>query len=212
MIAISSSTKKALIAVDIKGLRGYRELDSNCKHAENILKELDALLEELGLSIADNDCYGVVIGPGSFTGIRIALALVKGFVMAGEEKIVSMTTFDLMAERYIKSEKVKNNFVCVINALSGLYYICEYDSSGCKQGEERLITLEELDKMQCDKVSLKEENICEKQVEIMAIDLLNIALSKAQKKEYTNENNLSALYLRNSQAEENLNKKTFKNS
>lgn len=212
MIAISSSTKKALIAVSINGKQGFRELDSNCKHAENILKELDTLLQELGLPLADNDCYGVVVGPGSFTGIRIAIALVKGFVMGGKEKIVSLTTFDLMAEAYIKSEKVKNNFVCVINALSGLYYICDYDSEGNRTRDARVISQQEFDNLQCVKVSLKEEGLSDKQVELSAEDLLNLALSKAEKGQFTDENNLNALYLRSSQAEENLNKKTCQNT
>src|SRR5699024_142639 len=113
---------------------------------------------------------------------------------------------------YIKSEKVKNNFVCVINALSGLYYICDYDSDGNKTRDARVISQQEFDNLQCVKVSLKEEGLSDKQVELSAEDLLNLALSKAEKGQFTDENNLNALYLRSSQAEENLNKKTCQNT
>ena len=117
MIAISTAYKEALIAVEINNKKAFTQLDANCKHSENILKSLNSLLEEQNLSIKDNDKFAVVVGPGSFTGIRIGIALVKGFV-SGLDKIsvLPLTTFDLMAYSYVKYENPKNDFICVINA------------------------------------------------------------------------------------------------
>lgn len=212
MIAISSSTKKALIAVEINNKQKIKELDSNCKHAENILKEIDNLLEEINEGFDQNDCFAVVIGPGSFTGIRIALALIKGFVFSKNSNIISLTTFDLMAKAYLNKNNIKKSFICVINALGGLYYICKYNRDGEKIGKELLINEEQFKNISEDKVVLNEENIDGYKVEITAEDLLKLAKEKMVKKEFTPENKLFALYLRRSQAEENLANKNIKNS
>ena len=74
MIAICSAMKEALIGVDIDGKKGECNLDSSCKHSENILPNLDKLLQNLDTTLADNDAYAVVVGPGSFTGIRIGIS------------------------------------------------------------------------------------------------------------------------------------------
>lgn len=211
MIAISSSTKRALIAIDINGKRATSELDSNCKHAENILKEIDRLLQEIGEPISGNDCYSVVIGPGSFTGIRIAISLVKGFTACQNDHVITLTTFDLMARSHIKYKKSEKNFFCVINALSGLYYICEYNQYGKKISNESIITKEQLSSLDGEIVTLKEENLGGIQVELTADILLMLSLEKLKHQDFTDKNLLSALYLRKSQAEDNLEKKVAKN-
>ena len=130
MIALSTAFKKALIGVSVNEKRDTFELDSTCKHSENLLLSLDALLDKMDISIDQNDCFGVVVGPGSFTGVRIAISLVKGLLAGGRnEKIVTLTTFELMAYTYINQYQPKENFVCIIDALSDLYFVCEFDSN-----------------------------------------------------------------------------------
>ncbi len=48
-------------------------------HNEILLPEIDKLLKENNLDITDIDELGVVIGPGSFTGIRVGISTIKGF-------------------------------------------------------------------------------------------------------------------------------------
>lgn len=206
MIAISTAYKKTLIAYDIKGKRKTCEIDSNHAHSENLLYSLDNILNEQGLFISDNDEFAVVVGAGSFTGIRIGMALVKGLVAGGRnEKVLPITTFDLMAYSYLE-EKRENPFVCVINALSGLYYICAYDKDGNKLGEEQVISKDDLKRFEnFDFVGLEEEGICEKLVQPSAEQLLNLALSRTGKG--VSADKLSPLYLRRSQAEDDLEKK-----
>ena len=106
MIAISTCFKRALIGVSIKEKSQTFELDANCKHSENILLNIDKLLDEMEVSFADNDSYGVVVGPGSFTGVRISASLVKGFLAGNDnKKIITLTSFDLMAYTYINKYK-----------------------------------------------------------------------------------------------------------
>lgn len=52
---------------------------------------LDAFLDSLGLSVADFDLYAANAGPGSWTGVRFGLAVVKGWAAATGKKVFVMT-------------------------------------------------------------------------------------------------------------------------
>ena len=211
MIALSSAYKKALVAVKIDSKSAFEELDSNCKHSENILLTIDSLLDKIGCQVNQNNVFAVVCGPGSFTGIRIGLALVKGLYAGNRNnKLISITTFELIAYSYIKNFKPKKNFAVVINALSGLYYICEFDAYGQKINCERLITKEEFEKLDLLTVGLEEESLCKVNIDPTAEELLELAIEQENKGIFTEINCLNPLYLRKSQAEDALEEKMKK--
>jgi tRNA threonylcarbamoyladenosine biosynthesis protein TsaB len=58
---------------------------------------MDTLLKTAGVKPADLDVAACMRGPGSFTGIRIGFAAVKGIAAAGEAEAVSIPTLDCMA-------------------------------------------------------------------------------------------------------------------
>lgn len=207
MIAISTAFKKALIGIKINDSVGFRELDSNCKHSENILLNINELLEELNFTLEDNDCYSVVVGPGSFTGLRIGISLIKGFLAGGGKKnIVTLTTNELMAYTYLKDRQLSDEFYTVIDALSGMYFVCKFSSFGEKIGEERLVQKDELETLNGIKVGLQEESVeaVDYYVDITASQLLELSLKKQNEGEFIRPEMLAPLYIRKSQAEVNL--------
>ena len=212
MIALSSAFKNALIAIEIKGRKSFCSLDANSKHAESLLPQIDKMLDEIEANINDNESFCVVVGPGSFTGLRIGIALVKGLVQGcdKEKKIYPITSFDLMSYSYIKNSKPQNDFTCVINALSGLYFVCKFDKSGNKIGEEKLIEEKELDSIEGDKIGLAEECIMPVLITPTPEDLLEIALKREGKGKSCSCKELIPVYLRKSQAEAALEQKNMK--
>ena len=208
MIALSTAYKEALIGIEIKGKQAFKSLDANCKHSENLLPAVDSLLEEMKVKLKDNQEYCVIIGPGSFTGLRISSALVKGF-LAGEKKknILPLTTFDLMAYSYIKNFSPNEEFACIINALSGKYFICKYDVSGHKIGQEKMIEKKELDDLSIATISLAEEGIGRVAVSPTAEELLALAKEKFNPSCAISAGELVPLYIRKSQAEDTLEEK-----
>lgn len=66
------------------------------KHSESALKYIDELLQESGLNIQDIDVFGVNVGPGSFTGIRIGMSLCKGFLACIDKPVVAFTSLDVI--------------------------------------------------------------------------------------------------------------------
>lgn len=202
MIAISTAYKEALIGIEIDGKQSFKRLDSNCKHSENMLYTIDAMLDEMGKSLKENDQFAVVIGPGSFTGIRIGVSLVKGFVAEEDSKnVVVLTTFDLMAYSYIKNFAPTEDFVCILNGLSGYYFMCKYSAQSQKLTEEKLITKEDLGTITEQLIGLEEENVGQVLITPTAEELLEISKKKYNLKEVVNGKEIVPIYLRKSQAE-----------
>ena len=59
-------------------------LDGGMTHSETLMPLVDHCLKLCGLTCADIDLFGVNAGPGSFTGLRIGLAAVKGLAFPRE--------------------------------------------------------------------------------------------------------------------------------
>jgi tRNA threonylcarbamoyladenosine biosynthesis protein TsaB len=66
-------------------------------HAQLLIPMLVELLDEAGLEFSDIDRFAVTTGPGSFTGIRVALAAAHGLALGTDKPIVGITVFEAMA-------------------------------------------------------------------------------------------------------------------
>ncbi len=65
--------------------------------ASRLIRTVDAILRENGLTMADLDGIGVALGPGSFTGLRVGLATVKGFALASGKPIAGFSSLAMLA-------------------------------------------------------------------------------------------------------------------
>ena len=201
MIAISTACKEALIGIEIGDKKIFQSLSSNCKHSENMLFTIDKMLDEIDKNLAENQGFAVVIGPGSFTGIRIGVSLIKGLLAGTNERLATpVTTFDLMAYSYIKKFSPTNEFACIINGLSGNYFVCRYSAEGEKIGDEEMTT----SLPPCTLVGLAEEGIGDIQISPTAEELLALAQEKHLKGDRISAKEICPMYLRKSQAESNL--------
>lgn len=98
ILAIDSATPVAGVAL-VDENRVVREefVNYGKTHSETLLPMIDRVLSGCGCAITDISALAVTIGPGSFTGLRIGLAAVKGLSMASHKPVVGVSTLEVIA-------------------------------------------------------------------------------------------------------------------
>ena len=80
LLALDTAGKTAAVAVLRDDTLLYEaQCNNGLTHSETLLPMIDTALKACGLTVDDLDVLGVTNGPGSFTGLRIGLAVVKGW-------------------------------------------------------------------------------------------------------------------------------------
>ncbi|MGN0476529.1 MAG: tRNA (adenosine(37)-N6)-threonylcarbamoyltransferase complex dimerization subunit type 1 TsaB, partial [Ruminococcus sp.] len=104
-------------------------LDKGLTHSETILPMIDEILTRNELSLDDIDALSVNNGPGSFTGIRIGVAVVKGLAFDKDIPCYEVSTLDSIAYNC----KDKNGLVvATMDARRNQVYNANYIVSGGK--------------------------------------------------------------------------------
>ena len=80
ILAVDTAGKTAAVAVLRDDVLLYEaQCNNGLTHSETLLPMIDTALKAAGLTVDDLDVLGVTNGPGSFTGLRIGLAVVRGW-------------------------------------------------------------------------------------------------------------------------------------
>jgi tRNA threonylcarbamoyladenosine biosynthesis protein TsaB len=72
-------------------------LEAERHPSERLLLAIDLLLRDTGMALAELDGFGVALGPGSFTGVRIGVATVKGLALATGKPAVGFSSLAMLA-------------------------------------------------------------------------------------------------------------------
>ncbi len=99
ILGIDTSSPSGSVALLENGHVVFESLlDSSPAYSDKLLTEVDSVLHRSKTKL--NEIYGFVIttGPGSFTGLRVGMSLLKGFILATEKPFASVNTLDAYAE------------------------------------------------------------------------------------------------------------------
>lgn len=99
ILALDSTAKVASVALlaDETVLGAYH-IDAGLTQSELLLPMAEHLLSSLRLTLADVGLFAVSVGPGSFTGVRIGTALVKGMAFGRDVPCAEVSTLEALAE------------------------------------------------------------------------------------------------------------------
>lgn len=206
IILLMDTTRDELFLALIVGGIEHRLLvpDCNCKHSCIMLTEIDKLLKANNVDIIDVNIFALSVGPGSFTGIRIGVTTVKGFLFANKKaNVISVNSLE--ANAYNHLDKTIHN-VSVIDAKHNNAYYAEYSVKNGRLIEESIgfSTTKKVKQMIVDgfNVSSPYENSINVRVTESYYDgFVNLVLEKRKNNEFST-GTFSPLYLKKSQAEE----------
>lgn len=98
LLTVDTSTSAGSVAVSRgEKLLGEIFLDRKTTHSDRLLCTVRQLLGDLDLTLGQVDALGVVLGPGSFTGLRVGVATVKGLAMAAGKPVVGVSSLRTLA-------------------------------------------------------------------------------------------------------------------
>jgi tRNA threonylcarbamoyladenosine biosynthesis protein TsaB len=100
----------AAVVRDGKILSEEHVIEKNA-HAESIMRLLDGVLQSARIAITDVDAVAASIGPGSFTGLRIGLSIVKGLAFALDKPVVAVPTLRALAQTAVDSGTVTTPYI-----------------------------------------------------------------------------------------------------
>ncbi len=101
ILAVDTATRSLSVAVsDEGGVLSETLVHNRRTHSQTLMPAVDRVLAAAGLTAADIDAYAVVVGPGSFTGLRIGLAAVKGMAFAAGAPVVGVSSLAALAEGF----------------------------------------------------------------------------------------------------------------
>jgi tRNA threonylcarbamoyladenosine biosynthesis protein TsaB len=93
----TSTTTGSVAVVSEDSVIAQYSLNIEVTHSERLMSTVDRVLRDTGLSIDDMNGYAVAIGPGSFTGLRIGLAAVKGLALVTGKPVAAVPTLQALA-------------------------------------------------------------------------------------------------------------------
>lgn len=98
ILAVDTSTIMTTCAVlDGDKLIGEYSLSQSMSHSEKLVPMIKEVLDNLDLRIKDIDLFATTVGPGSFTGLRIAIATIKGFAHLYDKPVIGIPTMEALA-------------------------------------------------------------------------------------------------------------------
>jgi tRNA threonylcarbamoyladenosine biosynthesis protein TsaB len=98
ILALETSTEYCSVALWQDGAIAQRSELAGQKHSELLIAMLDVLLKDAGLGIKDLDGIAFGMGPGSFTGVRIACGAAQGLAFGASLPVAGVCTLQALAE------------------------------------------------------------------------------------------------------------------
>jgi len=128
ILAIETSTSQCSAALLISDGILERSRKAVHAHAELILPMLEALLAEGGVSLAQLDALAFGRGPGGFTGVRVAAAVVQGLAFGIERPVVPVSDLMALAAGVHRRYDCGKILSCIDARMNQVYW-CAYETN-----------------------------------------------------------------------------------
>ena len=106
-------------------IRAESYMNAGRTHSETLGPMIDFCLSCAGVNIRDIELFACAVGPGSFTGLRIGIGMLKGFAHASGKPVIGVNTLDALARN---AEGTEETICPIIDARRGEVYTATYQN------------------------------------------------------------------------------------
>jgi tRNA threonylcarbamoyladenosine biosynthesis protein TsaB len=122
LLAIDSSTAIARLAIAIDDAVHEVQLDETHRHAEIILPALETLLQTNNVALPELTGIIYAAGPGSFTGVRVTIAVVQALSLAHGTPTLGLSTLNIMAQTAYRIHQCPRVLVTLDARMGEIYF------------------------------------------------------------------------------------------
>jgi len=130
LLALDTSAERCSVALTHPDGYHLRQSESARKHADEILTMIAGLLKDHSLSLQGLDALAMVMGPGSFTGLRIGAAVVQGLAFGADLPVIGVSSLAMLARAAVETDGNPRYAVCCMHAREDEYYLGIYYDTG----------------------------------------------------------------------------------
>jgi tRNA threonylcarbamoyladenosine biosynthesis protein TsaB len=140
LLALDTSTTTARVALlDESGATLAAAARTADRHSQALLGLCDEVLRARGLRVADVDAFAAGAGPGSFTGLRVGLAAIKGFAFATGQPVVLVSSLAALADDLAAAAPARATVVACLDAGKGELYAQPFSAGAAADDEWRIM-------------------------------------------------------------------------
>ena len=148
ILGIESSSKECSVAIIHDKKTHELSAPINNDSATSLPIITEELIKKLSLKFSDLDAIAISMGPGSFTGLRVALSYAKGLAVALDIPIIPISTFDVILFPHMKDIK-DNPITIIIHSHGSTVYHAKYilkKNDYTLEADPQSLSIEELSK------------------------------------------------------------------
>ena len=141
ILSVDSSSVSASVAITENGVTlAENFINNGLTHSQTLMPMVEKTLIDADVSIKDIEVFAITNGPGSFTGVRIGIASVKGMADVLNKKCVAISTLEAIAEPL----KDEDCIACaVMDARCNQVYTAIFEN-GNRLCEDKAVLIDEL--------------------------------------------------------------------
>ena len=135
ILLLDAATEALSIAISSQLSHAHFEVCPQ-QHSQKLLPLVKSQLDQAGFTLNQLDAIAFGRGPGSFTGVRVGVAVTQGLAYAASLSVIGISNLQILAQQAL-CETQYDNVIATIDARMGEVYYAEF-----KRGENNLAEFE----------------------------------------------------------------------
>ncbi len=129
LLALDTSTETCTVALRVGETVWVRRHPGARQQTAVLLPMIEALLTEAGIRLTALDAIACTLGPGAFTGVRVAVSVTQGLAFAAQLPVIGISTLAALAQQAVRATNASTaatGLLPVLDARMGEFYAGAY--------------------------------------------------------------------------------------